>query len=470
MEEADTNLGKEGAGMLAALHPLGPVVEAWAAKEPAVQRKYGADSASFSGFWQSGLELLAKLGPKQKRNAAEQELAAGILKVSRSSRNRFLQLHARALYEDLTAGLSNHVRVEDLAYSAAAHIPGLVPTRQAVEAEAAHLQKDKDGHEIDQGILLNHVLADQSCGLHLCHTMLRPRPDSLSMACRLEAEGRIGFGAATVERRGKASFVYLSNPRYLNAEDDATLNGAETAADLAMLDPETEICVLRGATIEGGKYHGQNVFCSGINLTHLYQGKIPYLWYITRDMGIVNKFFRGLAGDALPEEELGETLEKPWVAAVEKFAIGGGCQYLLTMDYVLAASDAYMTLPARKEGIIPGAANMRLPRFVGDRIARQAIMYDKRIDCDSAEGRMICDEIAPPAAIETALSAVIDRLTSSGVVSVASNRRAFRIVQEPLDLFRSYMAVYAREQAYCHFSPALIRNLERYWNADKRGV
>jgi thioesterase DpgC len=127
-----------------------------------------------------------------------------------------------------------------------------------------------------------------------------------------------------------------------------------------------------------------------------------------------------------------------------------------------------MTLPARKEGIIPGAANMRLPRFVGDRIARQAIMYDRRIDCDSPEGRLICDEIAPAAAIETALAGVIGRLTSSGAVSVASNRRAFRIVQEPLDLFRSYMAVYAREQAYCHFSPALIRNLELYWNADKR--
>jgi thioesterase DpgC len=416
------------------------------------------------------LELLAKLGPKPKRNAAGQQLAAHILTVSRSSRHRFLQAHARALYENLTAGRSRHIRAEDLVYAAAAHIPGLVPTRQTVEEEATHLQKDKDGHEIDQGILLNRFLADRSCGLHLCHTMLRPHPDSVGLACRLGAEERIAFGAAILERKGKASFVYLKNARYLNAEDNTTLGDAERAADLAMLDPKTKICVLRGAAIEGGKYRGQNVFCSGINLTHLYQGKIPYLWYITRDMGMVNKFFRGLAGDAPPDEEPGEGIEKPWVAAVEKFAIGGGCQYLLTMDYVLAASGAYMTLPARKDGIIPGAANMRLPRFVGDRIARQAIMYDRRIDCDSPEGRMICDEIVPPAAMETALGAVLERLTSSGAVSVTGNRRAFRIVQEPLDLFRSYMAVYAREQAYCHFSPALIRNLELYWNAGERAA
>jgi (3,5-dihydroxyphenyl)acetyl-CoA 1,2-dioxygenase len=42
------------------------------------------------------------------------------------------------------------------------------------------------------------------------------------------------------------------------------------------------------------------------------------------------------------------------------------------------------------------------------------------------------------------------------------------VTQEPLDMFRSYFAVYAREQAYCHFSPALIANLERYWNAQNR--
>jgi (3,5-dihydroxyphenyl)acetyl-CoA 1,2-dioxygenase len=40
--------------------------------------------------------------------------------------------------------------------------------------------------------------------------------------------------------------------------------------------------------------------------------------------------------------------------------------------------------------------------------------------------------------------------------------------QEPLDTFRAYMATYAREQAYCHFSPALIRNLEENWKAHKR--
>jgi thioesterase DpgC len=170
----------------------------------------------------------------------------------------------------------------------------------------------------------------------------------------------------------------------------------------------------------------------------------------------------------LPDDVHGHGIEKPWIAAVDSFAIGGHCQILLTQDYVLAADNAFMTLPARKEGIIPGLSNMRLPRFTGDRLARQLIQYERKLVCDSAEGRLICDEIAPADGMDAAIQRVVDGLTSSGAVSAVGNRRAFRVAQEPLDLFRRYCAVYAREQAYCHFSPALIANLERHWNAQNR--
>jgi thioesterase DpgC len=74
----------------------------------------------------------------------------------------------------------------------------------------------------------------------------------------------------------------------------------------------------------------------------------------------------------------------------------------------------------------------------------------------------------PAGGMDAAIERVVSGLTSSGVVSAASNRRAFRIAQEPLEMFRQYFSIYAREQAYCHFSPALIANLETYWNAANR--
>jgi len=375
-------------------------------------------------------------------------------------------MNALAIYDKLTAGRSRFIRIDRLCEQAGEAFPGLLPSRGELQAEGRLAQRDKKGLEKAQGLFLSQVLADPACGAHLCHAMLLPREESLSRLPDYENTGKADFAGAQLRREGKASVLSMRNPRFLNAEDESTLDGMEIAVDLALLDPKTEVCVLRGGPVEHPKYAGRRLFGAGINLTHLYQGKIRFLWYLIRDLGFVNKIYRGLAApDCSPEEK---TLEKLWIAAVEGFAIGGHCQVLLTMDYILAAQDAYLTLPARKEGIIPGAANLRLPRFVGDRIARQAVMTERRIDCASPEGRLICDEIVPAAEIEAALERTVEKLTGSGVVSAAGNRRAFRVAEEPLELFRRYMAVYAREQAFCHFSPALIANLERNWDAASR--
>jgi thioesterase DpgC len=434
-------------------------------------RDFKRDTAAATKYWRAGSDFLSKL-PKKPKRTLEQQLAADIIQLKcRNARERFLANHADAIYRRLTKNLDNFLRVDDLAYAAAKLVPGLTPTRQQVAAESAHLQSEKDGVEVDQGIFLAHALAHPETGMHLCHAMLRPKMESIARAAEFIKRGVVDFGPAKVERQGKAAVVTVKNPRFLNAEDDDTLDDTETAADIAILDPMSEICVLRGGVVEHPKYRGRKVFSSGINLTHLYRGKIPYLWYIRRDMGVVNKMLRGLAmGGASPDEISGGTHEKPWIAGVDVFAIGGGCQYLLAMDYVVAGNDAYMTLPARKEGIIPGAANLRLPRFVGPRIARQAIMVGRRLECDSPEGRMICDLVVPPGEVDAAIERVVEDFTGSGTVSAAGNRRAFRVGEEPLDTFRRYMAVYCREQAYCHFSPALIANLEKHWNAAQRKI
>lgn len=436
---------------------------------PAITGDYTNDCSTFSKYWSEGLALIDSMPQRRERSREQQAKVEEILKEARAQREVFLDAHVETLYRALTNNLRSFKRVEALALEVAEKVPGLCPNPARITRENALVQAEKDGHELDQGLFFNRVLANRECGLHLCHAMLLPRKEALEKLDILKREGKVELEHASVERYGKASIVQMKNPRYLNAEDDTTVADVETAVDLAMLDPETSICVLRGGVNNSGKYAGKRTFCTGINLTHLYYGRISYLWYLVRDLGFIHKMYRGMAYEHIsPNEMTGDSLEKPWIAAIDKFAIGGGCQYLLATDYNIAASDAYMTLPARKEGIIPGIANMRLPRFVGDRVTRQAIMDDRRLDCDSDVGRQVCDLIVPPEEVDSAIDKVIHRLTNSGVVSAASNRRAMRIAFEPLDLFRSYMAVYAREQAYCHYSPALINNLERFWNAQNR--
>ena len=456
------------------LHAAGISEEAtaeWLAAAPNGTGDYHGDRRRYAQFWKVSGALIKRLPPKTKRNHSEADAAKSLFAAARDKRERFLATHCAALYDGLTQQRSRFVRLEDLVFAAADAVPGLTPTTAQVAAEAELLQSEKDGVEIDQGIFLAQVLANDKAGRHLCHAMLLPRPESAELASKLETDGVVDLGPAQLERRGKATIVTACNPRFLNAEDNSTIDAMETAVDAAILDPATDIAVLRGGVVEHPKYRGRRLFGAGINLTQLYRGQIPFVWFLKRDLGFVHKFFRGVARpDSLPDDVHGTAIEKPWIAAVDGFAIGGHCQILLTMDYILAASDAFMTLPARKEGIIPGAANLRLPRFTGDRIARQAIQYERKLVCDSPEGRLICDEIAAPADMDSALQRVIDGLTSSGAVSATSNRRAIRIGEEPLDAFRQYFSAYARDQAYCHFSPALIANLEREWNAHNRKI
>jgi len=450
---------------------IGEVARSWSQTSPALTGELERDLHACTAFWRAGAELRGKLPPRPLRSAEEELAAKSIFEAERRLRERFLSRHVEGVYRRLTSDLQSFIRADDLVYAAAAAFPGLTPTREIVARDDDRPLKDKEGFEVDQGILLSHVLAHPQAGRHLLHAMLLPLPETAERLPHLLERGSIDLGRATVTRSGKASVLEMRNPRFLNAMDDSITRPMEIATDLAILDPETQIAVIRGGVVENPKYAGRRLFSAGINLTLLYQGKVSFLFYIRHLLGWENKWLRGLACPELPpDESVGATKEKPWIAAVDGFAIGGGCQHLLVMDYVLAASDAYMTLPARKEGIIPGGANMRLPRFTGDRIARQAIMHGRRLDCDSPEGRLICDEVVPPGEMDAAVARVVDGLTSAGVVSAVANRRTFRVVQEPIATFLAYAAVYAREQAYCHFSPALIANLERHWNAQQRKV
>ena len=162
------------------------------------------------------------------------------------------------------------------------------------------------------------------------------------------------------------------------------------------------------------------------------------------------------------------TIEKLWIAAVQRFAVGGACQLLHVMDHVIATRGSRLFLPARNEGIIPGASNLRLPRFVGDRAARQAILSGREWVAGEPDAALLCDEVVEPVEIDRAVDARIDALTSSGLVNAAANRCTLRAGQEPLDVFREYMAAFSVEQARCHLSPALVRNLELHWNAPAR--
>ncbi|MFB7917445.1 enoyl-CoA hydratase/isomerase family protein [Streptomyces sp. NPDC056061] len=386
--------------------------------------------------------------------------------AARRLRHQFVTLHAERLYAELTDELRMFRRLDELAAAAAELVPGLVPTKEQIETERRRPQREKEGREIDHGIFFHGLLRAETAGRHLMEAMRRPGPRSLAALAGFRATGRADLGIASVERRGDVGEVTVNNAEFLNAEDDLLVAALETAVDLVLLDDRIRVGVMRGAPMTHPRHAGRRVFGAGINLTRLYRGEISLVdFFLARELGYINKVFRGLSVPDDGRDWLPGAVEKPWVAAVDSFAIGGAAQILLVFDRVIATDDAYFTLPALREGIIPGAANLRLPRVAGNRLARQSIFDDRRIDASSPEGRLLCDEAVPAARMDAAVDAAAAALADPAVVA---NRRVLHAHEEPEDLLRHYLADYAVEQCRRLHSPDLVENLERTWISRNR--
>ncbi|MBI5068051.1 MAG: enoyl-CoA hydratase/isomerase family protein [Deltaproteobacteria bacterium] len=433
-----------------------------------------AEWPALQGWLAARAEARRRLPVRPRRSDPEQAAAALLLTGDRAAREGFLSRHAAAVYDRLTADRTRLLRLPELAYAAAAAYPGLVPTRAEVAREREQPQMHQDGLQIDQGIFLAHCFADPERGLHLLHAMGQPTAAAQARLADFRRSGRAELPSMTLARLGQEGRITFHHQAWLNAEDDEYQEALETLVDLALLDDAVRVVVLRGAPQVKQKYAGRRVFGSGINLTQLYHGRISLIEFmLVRETAPLTKIYRGLCRPGAPppsvHHDVDDRIEKPFIAAVDSFAIGGHCQMLLIMDRVIAERGAYFNLPARKEGIIPGLANLRLPRFVGERPTRQGIFFNRQFPAESPEGRLLCDEVVEgEAAMEAAIAASAAELLSAGVTSLVANRRALRLGAEPLDLFRRYMATYSREQAYCMYSPALIDNLVRNWNAAER--
>lgn len=125
----------------------------------------------------------------------------------------------------------------------------------------------------------------------------------------------------------------------------------------------------------------------------------------------------------------------------------------------MAGADAYVSLPAAREGIVPGAANFRLGRFAGGRTARQLILWGRRIWASEPDAGLFIDEVADPREVDALAEESLDRLDSQAVVT---NRRMLNLAEEPLDDFRAYMAEFAVQQAVRLYSEDVLGKVGRF--------
>jgi enoyl-CoA hydratase len=125
-----------------------------------------------------------------------------------------------------------------------------------------------------------------------------------------------------------------------------------------------------------------------------------------------------------------ETSSKPWIAAVNGFALGGGCELALACDFIYATDNAKFGQPEVKLGVIPGfGGTQRLARRVGVAKAKELCMTGDTIDAAEALRIGLCDAVFPGGELMAKVKAVAARIAANGPLAVAEVKRLVHVGQ-----------------------------------------
>ncbi|KZS73135.1 hypothetical protein A4G26_23870 [Mycobacterium kansasii] len=366
--------------------------------------------------------------------------------------------HIDNVYRTLTAasgGNRRPGRLGDLVRAAGDQLPDLLPDRDTRRHDDALAPSERLRVERDQGRFLRALLRNPATAIPALVEMRTPLPESAAHAAQFRNCGELVLETVTLRRAvgfAEVAELTLANTRTLNAETNQFVHDLEVAVDVVTMDPTTSVGVIRGAAMEHPSYAGKRVFCAGINLKHLAAGKISYLdFLIGREAGLLSKLARGVH-----DPETGRDVGRLWIAVIDSFAIGGGMQLTLVVDHVIAVDDAWMSLPAAAEGIVPGVANLRLPGRVGVRLARELILRGRRLSSAEALQAGLVDAVICARDVDATVESVAAALSEPGVVP---NKLMLAHGIEPEHEFAMYLADFAVIQADRMHAPDVRRKL-----------
>ena len=199
------------------------------------------------------------------------------------------------------------------------------------------------------------------------------------------------------DKKGPIAYVTLNRPKVMNALNKATINELRTAFEDARDDSAVRGVILTGA--------GEKAFAAGADIAEIANNTAVEAEEATR------------RGQALTD--LIENLGKPVIAAVNGFALGGGCELAMACTIRLASDTAKFGQPEVKLGIMPGyGGTQRLPRLVGKGRALQLILSGEIINSAEAYRIGLVNEIVPGGDLIARAEAVLKQIFSNAPQSV----------------------------------------------------
>ena len=114
----------------------------------------------------NGRALLAQLPLRSQRTPAQKAAGEAIVHLTADAAWRFFRRHAMPMYRELTRDGARSIRADALLWEAAARWPDILPAEAELAVESDHMQADKDGLEIHQGLFVSQIMANPQTGHH----------------------------------------------------------------------------------------------------------------------------------------------------------------------------------------------------------------------------------------------------------------------------------------------------------------
>jgi enoyl-CoA hydratase len=205
------------------------------------------------------------------------------------------------------------------------------------------------------------------------------------------------FENITYEVKGSIGYITMNRPKVMNALNQRTVEELDAAFHAAKED-----AVVKGVILTGT---GEKAFIAGADIAELSAIDGEKAGEFSRKGQEVLLFI--------------ETLGKPVIAAVNGFALGGGCETAMACTIRIAAENAKFGQPEVKLGVIPGyGGTQRLARLVGKGRALQLILTGDLIDAQDAYRIGLVNEVVPPADLISRCEAILKQIDANAPIAV----------------------------------------------------
>jgi enoyl-CoA hydratase len=201
---------------------------------------------------------------------------------------------------------------------------------------------------------------------------------------------------------GPLAIITIDRPAALNALSSTVISDLTQAVATLEISDDVRVVAITGA--------GEKSFVAGADIAEMLD-LTPHQAEAFAAMG-------GALGHAI------ETSEKPYIAAVNGFALGGGCEIALACDFIYASDNSKFGQPEVKLGVIPGfGGTQRLARRVGVAKTKELCMTGDTIDATEALRIGLVDLVVPQAELMAKVKAIAGRIAANGPLAVAEVKR-----------------------------------------------